>query len=587
MKLKGIIPITLAMVFLPSLALATEAANSCRDCHENSQKMTELGYPLFTVTQQEVQTQSRMQADCNQCHLGNPEAGSKENAHKGLARLLVVRKKGLTADTTPRKYPMEYGTNEANKIYIVTDKDGKKVKDASVAAISWHDKRTDTLTQDFDVLKKTCGACHSKEFEEFSKSTMGTNGKQSQYKGWTDAKRGPHNCGPWFEGNFASMQANTTVPMSMDGHLINQKACNTCHVGCLDCHFDPQPKNPKNPGLGSHTFVKTPPSLSCYGNGRASICHAGPEDRRRGAGYFGASFSFPEGNDPDAHLKAKVGCLDCHESTKTNKSMGHAMVKRQAGASCIRCHEKSVKSHAASAHKNLSCEACHIQKLAGYQGTYWGPGKIGGTDTPFFKFKAYYGFMPEPILIKDQKGRWIPVKPFPMAALNQKGSPFKPGLHWRYPLDLPDLQRTDDAWGYTGLHGGMPENNQALTWLQIDKMSHKLGKARSCDSCHATLDGSQTQMVTWDYSDPGAAPFSGSHKVVADGKGLYVRDIKAREKIVLEKGYTLSAFAPWLYLKDIWQIKGDFSLPPVKDRARYQKIKNDPAAAKSSGLLHQ
>jgi hypothetical protein len=587
MKLKGIIPITLAITLFPMFALAAATANSCRDCHENGKKMAELGFPLFTVSQQEVQAQSGMTADCNQCHLGNPEAAGKGEAHQGLARLLVVRKKGLTADRSPRKYPLEYGSNEANKIYIVTDKDGKKTKDTDVVAISWHDKRSDTLTQDFEVLKKTCGSCHNKEFEEFSKSTMGTNGKQSQYKGWTDPRRGPHNCGPWFDGNFASMQANTAVPMSKEGHLINQKACNVCHVGCLDCHFLPQPKDPKNPALGSHSFVKTPPASSCYGNGRVSICHAGPEDRRRGAGYFGASFSFPEGNEPDVHLKAKVGCLDCHESTKSNKSLGHAMVKRQAGDSCLRCHQRSVQSHAASAHKNLACESCHIQKVAGYQGTYWGPGKIAGAETPFFKFKAYYGYMPEPILIKDQKGRWIPVKPFPMAALNQKAAPFKPGLHWRYPLDLPDLQRTDDAWGYTGLHGGLPENNQALTWLQMDKMSHKLGKARTCDSCHAAVDGRQVQAVTWDYSDPGAAPFSGSHLVVADGKGLYIRDIKAQDKIVVEKGYTLSAFAPWVYLKDVWQIKGNFSLPPIKDRVLYQKMKNDAAQAKSAGLLHQ
>jgi hypothetical protein len=588
MRLRHFVWVTLAIAMVPISAPAAETTGSCRACHENGRKMTELGFPGFTVTQQEVQTQSRMPADCHECHLGNPEAADKERAHQGLARLLVVRKKGLTADvSTPRKYPLEYGSNQMNKLYVATDKDGKKTKDADVVALSWHDKRTDTLSQDFGTLKKTCGSCHPQEFEQFSKSTMGTNGKQRQYKGWTDPQRGPHNCGAWFEGNFDSMQANTTLPMSKESHLINQKACNTCHVGCLDCHFDPQPRTPGNPTLGSHTFVKTPPALSCYGDGRASICHAGPEDRRRGAGYFGGSFSFPEGNEPDVHLKARVGCLDCHDSTKSDKSLGHAMVKRQADGSCRRCHEKAVQSHAASAHKNLSCEACHVQKVAGYQGTYWGPGKIAGSDTAFFKFKAYYGIMPEPILIRDQKGRWIPVKPFPMAVLNQKASPFEPGLHWRFPAGLPDLQRTDDAWGYTGLHGGLPENNQALTWLQIDKMSHKLGKARSCDSCHAELDGRQVQRVTWEYGDPGAAPFNGSHTVIADRQGLRIRDIKALDKIELEKGYQLSAFAPWIYLKDVWQIQGDFSLPPVKDRAAYQRMKDDSTRARKSGLLHE
>lgn len=587
MRIFGLLFVSAALLCTALTAPAAAAANSCLACHENAQKMKELGFAHFTVSQQEVQAQTKMPAACDQCHLGNAEAGSKEEAHKGLARLQVVRKKGLTADiTTPRTYPLEYGTNPMNKLYVATAKDGQKTKDASVAAIQWHDKTTDMLTQNFDTLKKTCGSCHPQQFEEFSTSAMGTNAKQSQYKGWTDTKRGPHNCGPWFDGNFGVMQANTGVTMSQQSHKVNQKACNTCHVGCLDCHFNPQPKQPKNLAVGAHTFSKTPPSLSCYGNGRASICHAGPEDRRRGAGYYGGSFSFPEGNQPDVHLKAKVGCLDCHESTKSNPKLGHATVKRQAEASCVRCHQQAVANHAASLHKNLTCEACHIQQVAGYQATYWGPGKIAGAETPFFKFKAYYGIMPEPILIKDQKGRWIPVKPFPMAAMNQKESPFKPGLYWRFPASLPDSQRTDDAWAYTGLHGGMVGNNKALTWIQIDKMSHKLGKARSCDSCHGDLlNGTQVQKVTWDYSDPGAEPFKGSHTVIASKNSLKIKDIQAHERVVLEKGYQLSSFAPWAYL-DVWEVAGDFSIPVPRDKAAYTGIKNDLKQARAKKIVH-
>ncbi|KAF0216946.1 MAG: cytochrome c family, partial [Geobacteraceae bacterium] len=506
----------LTIVALLLTAQFSDAADNCRSCHENRQTMETSGYGHFTVTQKEVETQSRMPATCSGCHLGDPAAASKEKAHKGLARLLVTRKKGFVTDTAPRTMPLEFGSNPMNRIFVSTAKDGKNVRDSSVAALSWHDKLPDTLTQDFETMRKTCGACHEKEFAEFSRSTMASNGKQSQYKGWLDEKRGPHNCGPWFEGNLERMQATTAVPMTKAGNAVNQKACNTCHVGCLDCHFNPQPKNPTDPTMGSHTFSKTPPSLSCYGNGRTSICHAGPEDRRRGAGYYGGPFSFPEGNEPDIHLRAKVECLDCHESTRQNKSIGHGMVKRQAGESCVRCHAAAVQSHALSFHRKLACEACHIQRVAGYQGTYWGPGKMAGAETPYFKYKAYYGIMAEPFLIKDQKGRWIPVKPFPMAVMNQKESPFIPGLKWRYPVNLPDLQRTDDAWAYVGLADGLPENNKALLWIQLDKMSHKLGGSRSCDSCHASADGSQRQTVTWEYSDPGALPFSGGHSVVAD-----------------------------------------------------------------------
>jgi hypothetical protein len=527
-----------------------------------------------------------MPATCNECHLGNPAENDKDAAHKGMARLLVVSKNGFAARKSERAYPLEYGTNQVNRIYAVTGRDGKKVKDSSVAAISWHDKNPDTLTQDFGVMKKSCGACHEKEFDEFSRSTMATNGKQSQYKGWTDKRRGPHNCGPWFDGNFEAMQQNTALAMSPESHRINQRVCNSCHVGCLDCHFNPQRKDPTDLSKGAHTFVKTPPSESCYGNGRASICHAGPEDRRRGAGYFGESFSFPEGNAPDVHLKAKVGCLDCHESSKSNPSIGHATVRRQAQDSCKRCHAEVLKSHAASRHRNLSCEACHIQNVAGYQATYWGPGKIAGAATPYFKYKAYYGYMPEPILIRDQKGRWIPVKPFPMAVMNQKFSPFTPGLHWRYPTDLPDLKRSDDAWAYVGLFGGLPENNSAMLWIQMDKMSHKLGKSRSCDSCHTSQEGAQLQKITWEYSDPGALPFNGSHEVFADKSGLYIRKMQS-EKIEMEPGYTHSAMAPWVYLKDRWQVRGDFSLPPVKDRKAFESAGTNPELAKKSGITHR
>ena len=375
-------------------SVAAGASDSCIECHGDRRKMEALGGAGFAVTVEETRAQTHMPASCDQCHLGQPAQKDRNAAHREMARLLAVSKKGLTPMTSARRFPLEYGTNPANRIYTVAERDGKRVRDASVAAVSWHDKRTDTLSQNFEVMEKTCGACHAREFSEFSRSTMGTNGKQSQYKGWVAKERGPHNCGPWFDDNLKEMRANTTIPVSLESSRINQRACNTCHVGCLDCHFYPQQAKAGDPSLGPHSFVKTPPSESCYGGGRTSICHAGPEERRRGAGYFGGSFSFPEGNQADAHYLAKVGCLDCHESTKSNPSLGHGMVKRQARDSCRRCHSQAAQTHASSRHRNLSCEACHIQAVAGYQGTYWGPGRMAGSETPFFKYKAYYGYLP-------------------------------------------------------------------------------------------------------------------------------------------------------------------------------------------------
>jgi len=559
-------------------------ADSCRECHEDGPAMQRLGYPGFTVTQKEVEAQSGMPATCSDCHRGDPAARQAGAAHRGMGRLMPVGR-GFAVMTSPRRYPLEFGADPASRLIVSTDREGKRVRNSSVTAILYHDKRGDTLSQNFAMMEQSCGACHQREFAEFSRSTMGLNGKQSQYKGWLDERRGPHNCGPWFEGNGERMRAATAIPLSDRAAAQGQKSCSVCHVGCLDCHYNPQPKRASDPTKGVHTFMKTPAPESCYGNGRSSVCHAGPEDRRRGAGYFGGSFSFPEGGTPDVHVAAGVGCLDCHESTRSNPAIGHAMVRRQAGGSCVRCHAGIVGRHNASLHRNLTCEACHVSNVGGYQGTYWGPGNLAGAATPYFKFKAYYGVMAEPFLIKDQRGRWIPVKPFPMAVMNQTGSPFKPGLHWRFPADLPDLQRTDDAWAYVGLFDGLPENNKALLWIQLDKLSHKYGKGRSCDSCHADPQGVQRQRVSWEYGDPGALPFSGSHEVVADRKGLYIRTIRS-EKIELEPGYTLSALAPWVYLKDAWQVKGDFSLPFVGGRARDAAMKGGAAGTGKGPVMH-
>jgi hypothetical protein len=584
-SLLKILPLFAALLVCASPSTAAETANSCLACHASAAKMNELGYPHFTVTPEEVRQQSGMPAGCTDCHLGNAAESDRLKAHQGMGRLQLVRKKGLQAETAERRLPLEIGGAPMTRLKHRLEKDGKAVVDSSVGLILYQDKQRDTLSQDFSVMEKTCGACHAREFAEFKKSTMGSNAKQSRYRSWTDKERGPHNCGVWFDGNYDRIVANTTVPFSREQSALNQRSCNTCHVGCLDCHYDPQLKDPANQKMGMHSFNRTPKPESCYGGGRGQICHAGPEERRRGAGYFGGVYSNPEGMEPDVHLAKNVACLDCHESTKVNKQLGHAMVKRQAD--CIKCHQKEIMSHGRSLHKKLSCEACHIRNVAGYQATFWGPGKLAGSEPPFFKYKDYYGIMKEPILIRDQKGRWIPVKPYPMAVMNQKRSSLKPGLHWRWPKTLPDLQRTDDAWGYVGLSAGLPENNRALLWIQLDKQSHKYGKSRDCASCHDLPGGEQRQEVAWEFSDAGAMPFKGSHTVLATKSGLIIKGIKADEEIEVSDGYRISSFAPFVYLRDAWSIKGDFSLPQLKDRKRFDAVRGDVLKARLNGVLHQ
>jgi hypothetical protein len=583
-KFIGVLFIFPAIVLYISTVEGTEAANSCLECHGSAQKMRELGYPHFTVTQKEVELQTGMPATCPDCHLGDASSRDKDRAHRGMGRLLLVKKKGLKAEPAERKLPLEMGNGSMPSIKCQVEKSGRNMVDSSVNTILYQDKRLADLSQDFTFMEKTCGKCHLREFAEFRKTAMGSNSKQSRYKGWADREHGPHNCGVWFGDNYSSIAANTAVSFSRETSALNQRSCNTCHVGCLDCHYYPSNKTGNDPKKGMHAFNRTPEPLSCYGGGRGTLCHSGPEERRRGAGYFGGAFSFPEGMESDVHLANEVGCLDCHDNTNNNRALGHGTVKRQA--TCTKCHASVEKSHAASIHAKLTCEACHIRNVAGYQATFWGPGKLAGADTPYYKYNGYYGVMKEPILIRDQKGRWIPVKPYPMAVMNQKTADIKPGLHWRYPAGLPELERTDDAWGYVGLVDNLPENNKALLWIQMDKLSHKYGKSRSCDSCHESGEGEQRQYVKWEFSDQGAFPFNGGQTVIAGKEGLFIRDIKADERIEASEGYQLSSFAPWLYMQDKWSIKGNFALPLIKDRISYETLRANPAKAAKNGIVH-
>ena len=104
--------IVLIGLLLVIIALAV-ASDSCLTCHSDAKRMSALGAAALTITGQEVEKQSRMPAGCSDCHLGNPDASERDQAHAGLARLLVVRKKGLTADPT--------ATNPAAAVWYQSD----------------------------------------------------------------------------------------------------------------------------------------------------------------------------------------------------------------------------------------------------------------------------------------------------------------------------------------------------------------------------------------------------------------------------------------------------------------------------------
>jgi hypothetical protein len=286
-------------------------------------------------------------------------------------------------------------------------------------------------------------------------------------------------------------------------------------------------------------------------------------ERRRGDSYLGKEFSEPAGLPEDVHVKQKMVCVDCHQTGQGG--MGH--IERRA--TCQDCHPEVEQAMAKSSHKNVSCEACHVKILGGYEMTSWGAGMVASKPNPFKKYSLYYGPQEPPILIKDLKGIWIPTKIWPNSAGGIKETVLpKQGLTWRWPKG-----ETRDAYVQLGTFNFTGGNNNYLAWMQVEQVAHPLGKSRSCESCHASA--SQVAKVTWEYLDSqGAKPFKGSQKVLADKNGLRIVDIKAMTNIKpLPDGRTEN-FAAWMHLGDIWKTSGDFSIPK-SDPVKYRKLEKD------------
>jgi hypothetical protein len=68
--------------------------------------------------------------------------------------------------------------------------------------------------------------------------------------------------------------------------------------------------------------------------------------------------------------------------------------------------------------------------------------------------------------------------------------------------------------------------------------------------------------------------------------GLFIEGMRS-EPTQLEKNYTLSAFAPWIYLGASWKIRGDFSIPVLKARTLYEEIRKDSAVGRKKGVVHK
>ena len=185
-------------------------------------------------------------------------------------------------------------------------------------------------------------------------------------------------------------------------------------------------------------------------------------ERRRGDSYLGKDYSEPPGLPEDVHVSKKIVCVDCHETGPGG--MGH--IERKAG--CQDCHIEVEQAMASSVHKNLVCAACHVKILGGYEMTSWGPGEIESKPNPFKKYSLYYGPQEPPILIRDQFGKWMPVKIWPnsMGGFNKTVTPV-PGLIFRWPNG-----ETHDAYAQLGTFSFEGGNNNYLAWLQVEEVAH-------------------------------------------------------------------------------------------------------------------
>jgi len=113
-----------------------------------------------------------------------------------------------------------------------------------------------------------------------------------------------------------------------------------------------------------------------------------------------------------------------------------------------------------------------------------------------------------------------------------------------------------------GTRSDLPSGNKAILWVQMDKLSHAMGKPRDCGSCHDSH--AQVGKSEWSYFEDKdvTKPFTGSYTITADKNGLRFSDL-AWEEPALAANRKVEDIAPFAVLpKDAWDVKGvDLSIP--------------------------
>ncbi len=572
----------LFLILIPSVVIILllayhrylNSSENCIRCHTDK-TLLEREDALWAFTDpKKVESDSRHpNIECRDCHLGRGRTMDKEKAHSGMLKMLVVSYEGrLLKRKNGYPGPLRLsGDDLMFSLFPKIEVDGELYMLPDVRNILWHDRDPETLGFDPEIAKKTCGkgGCHPDELKQFRTTIMGRNYRQRTMKTWLKPY-GPHNCGPSFADipppevlktssfdyrNTEEIMKDLNVPFNKSLAEDKQKFCNVCHAGCLDCHY-----TPFKDGTGVHGMTRKPTALSCSGYGRgASTCHPGAMTSRRGGTYIGGDYSIPQGMPGDVHYPLGIQCVDCHPTGE--KGMGDM----ERAATCQDCHIEAEESIKKGVHKDLLCNACHVGPLGGYQITIWGPGEVAGRENPFHKYSLYYGIQNPPIIMKDQKGRWMTVKVWPHSVGNIRSSVSPSGeIKFRWPSG-----ETRDAYYVVGTFDDLPSNNKHLLWVEFQESSHPMGRSRSCESCHE--NETQRSLSEWEFYDSdGAEPFRGRHTIIADRKGLRFVDMSNTTPIKPLPGRRLEDFASWIYLKDRWVVPGDFSIKT--DKKRYKEL---------------
>ncbi|WP_237560692.1 hypothetical protein [Geobacter anodireducens] len=305
-----------------------DATSGCVICHGDRVSLREQGAEAMYLDPAQVDREVGMNGKptCVDCHLGDPKARDKVSAHKGmLAPFLVAAGKTLKGQAVPRAavgalqplVPKGDGMNS-----MIPNGDPQKLEAAGIkriVGIQWHDRDPDTMAYAPKVAEQTCGKCHERTVKNYNRSAKGLTKNQRAFRDWTEKQPGPQNCGMWPGQNEELIRSRTAIPYTAAMNGAMERSCNMCHASCNDCHFKPVA------GKGTHAFGK-PDTPSCYGEGRGSICHAGPMDRRRGAGYVRGEYAFPANLPQGAHVKAGLECLDFTSQSTTNSGIWPLMM---------------------------------------------------------------------------------------------------------------------------------------------------------------------------------------------------------------------------------------------------------------------